>query len=285
MRSIFTKGSTAMLAPDPARTPEILVKRVRRLLRLDRRNDQSELTLAVIPFLRSLGSVALIGGAIRDVARAGRQAFTSDLDFVVYNTDREEFSAQMRRCHGIQNRFGGYSLHHFQWKVDLWHIDDTWAKTAGLVCVSQPCDLLGCTFFDWDSAVYEVDAARLVIPTDYLKRLQLNVMDLRLEENPNPVGSLVRALRRAALWRVKFGPRLTTFCKRFLRETSWAELISLDSRAFSHEVLRHLDKNCLLQQLDTPTEFAETGAVTLPVPDWALQLKLPLRHSATTNDS
>jgi len=266
-----------MLAPDPARTREILVKRVRRLLRLDQRaHDQSELTLRVLPFLNSLGSVALVGGAIRDVARAGRRGFASDLDFVIYGSNKEAFELQMKRCRGVRNKFGGYGLSCFRWKVDVWHIEDTWAKTAGFVAVSEPSDLIRCTFFDWDSAVYEINAGRLVIPTDYLERLRSNVMDVRLEENPNPIGSLVRALRRAALWKVKFGPRLTAFSRKFLKDTSWEELVSLDARAFSYPVLRHLERQRLLEHLETPADGTTTGAVTLPVPDWASQLRLPL---------
>ncbi|HWN67488.1 MAG TPA: hypothetical protein VNM90_07595, partial [Haliangium sp.] len=225
------------------------------------------MTRVVIPFLRSLGSVALIGGAIRDVARAGRDGFASDLDFVVYGSERDDFAARMECLGGSRNKFGGYGLHCFRTKVDVWHIEDTWAKTAGLVRVIEPSDLLRCTFFDWDSALYEIDSGKLLLPSDYLERLQLNVMDIRLEENPNKIGSLVRALRRAALWGVKFGPRLTAFSKKYLQEIPWDELVALDSRAFFKPVLRSLDRVRILEHLDTPIS-SPTGEVTYPVPDW-----------------
>ncbi len=263
------------IAPDPARTREILLKRIKRLLRLDQGGrDQSELTREIFPYLNSLGSVALIGGAIRDVARAGRKGFSSDLDFVIYGSDRDAFVAEMKTCRGFKNKFGGYRLRHFRWKVDVWHIDDTWAKTAGLTIVTQPSDLLQCTFFDWDSAVYELNSGKLIIPPDYLERLHLNVMDVRLERNPNPAGAVVRALRRAALWRVKFGPKLTAFCRRVLHELSWSELVCIDARAFSSAVLKHLDRERLLDRLESPVNTA-IGSVTLPVPDWVAQPCLP----------
>ena len=275
-RLTFAKKSVAMPPPDPAKSSQILLKRTQRLLRLDRgHGDQSELTTAIIPLLRSLGSVALIGGAIRDVARAGRRGFSSDLDFVIYGGDRSDFVAQMKHRDGIRNRFGGYALRGFRWKVDVWHLEDTWAKTAGLVEVKAPSDLLRCTFFDWDSVIYEIDAKRLVLPEDYLERLQSNVMDIRLEENPNPSGSLVRALRRAARWQVKFGPKLTSFCKIWLRKMPWADLVSLDARAFHDPILKHLDKTSILERLDAPI-CSPAGEVTLPVPEWAPQLRLPL---------
>ncbi|HWU85694.1 MAG TPA: hypothetical protein VN253_00360 [Kofleriaceae bacterium] len=62
-----------------------------RLLRMDRAvDDPSELRQHILPFIQSLGSAVLIGGAIRDVARAGKDAFSSDFDFVVYGCDRKE---------------------------------------------------------------------------------------------------------------------------------------------------------------------------------------------------
>ena len=267
-----------MSGPEPATTREVLLKRVRRLLRLDRNDDRSELRAAILPFLNSLGSVALIGGAIRDVARAGRQGFDSDLDFVVYDSNREVFAAEMNRCRAIQNKFGGYGLTQFQWKIDVWHIEDTWAKTAGLVSVTGPRDLLNCTFFDWDSALYEIGAGNLIVPPDYFKKLRFNVMDVRLIENPNPMGSLVRALRRAALWRVRFGPKLTAFCRRQLSQVPWSDLVSLDARAFRSPVLRYLDRSRLLERLDRNV-CSPIGEFTWPVPDWERQLKLPLEFA------
>lgn len=270
-----------MTVPEPARTRDVLIKRIQRLLRIDKGpGDLSELTQRVLPFLSSLGSVALIGGAIRDVARAGRQGFSSDLDFVIYDGDHGHFSAQMKRHHGLENKFGGYGLHGFGWKVDVWHLQDTWAKTAGLVDVKAPRDLLQCTFFDWDSAIYEIGTRKLVLPEDYLERLRSNVMDIRLEKNPNPHGSLVRALRRAARWGVKFGPKLTAFSRTYLREIPWEDLASLDARAFHEPVLKYLDKSRLLEQLDTPIGCS-TVEITLPVPEWTSQMKLRLGEEPT----
>src|SRR5216684_2517857 len=116
-----------------AATKEVLRKRVRRLLRLDRDNsDPSELRTKILPFLRSLGDAALIGGAIRDVARSGRGGFASDLDFVIYGSSKNSFRDIIASMNAKPNRFGGYALQFHHWKVDVWHLEDTWARTAGL---------------------------------------------------------------------------------------------------------------------------------------------------------
>jgi hypothetical protein len=279
MPSTFIKRLGPMLYPDHARSRRILQKRVRRLLEIEGAPEDSKLRHEVLPFLSSLGSVALIGGAIRDVARGGKKAFSSDFDFVIYGSDRARFVAEMDALGAVRNRFGGYALNRFSVKVDVWHIEDTWARTAGLASVTQPSDLLNCTFFDWDSIVYDVSFGHLIAPPDYFQRLLLNVMDIRLEENPNPIGSLVRALRRAALWHVHFGPRLTRFCHALLEKTDWHELVALDARAFSKPVLQYLDSDTLRFRLSLVTRTS-MGDATLPVPE--AQLCLPLSSETTS---
>lgn len=259
---------------EPARSRDALRARVRRLLGLDHESSwqKDEFRERILPFLESLGRAVLIGGAIRDVARAGKRGFSSDLDFVVHGGPRDDVIARVEARGGERNRFGGYALRCFQLRVDVWHIEDTWARTAGHVDVTEPGDLLDCTFFDWDSVIYEIDSGRLLAPGDYLERLALNVMDIRLEQNPNPMGSVVRALRRAALWHVQFGPRLTAFSQRCLDEMDWDDLVSLDRRAFTWPVLGRLDRGRLLDQLNAPVS-CPVGDVTLPVPP--AQLALP----------
>lgn len=168
-------------------------------------------------------------------------------------------------------------------KVDVWHIEDTWARTAGHASVEGPSDLLACTFFDWDSAVYDLTARRLFVPEDYFERLRLNVMDIRLEQNPNPIGSLVRALRRATMWQVGFGSRLTSFCQRLLEEIAWDEVVDLDERAFNLPRLYRLNRDTLLERF-TRRQSTSLGEVTWPVPPNEVareeQLRLPISVEA-----
>ncbi|WP_170302970.1 hypothetical protein [Reyranella soli] len=254
-----------------AETKEVLRKRVQRLLRLDRdENDQNELRVRILPYLRSLGEVALIGGAIRDLARGGRKGFTSDLDFVVYGSSRENFREAMLNASGRPNRFGGFALPFRHWKVDVWHLEDTWARTAGIRQVQELRDLLSCTFFDWDSVIFDLRTGQLIFGQDYLARLNSGIMNVCLEDNPNPGGSLVRALRRAALWNVRFGVQLTEFSRRYLSELDWSDLVARDKRAFGEAVLFYLDKDDLMQRL-APLEMTDGILSTLPVPHWERQ--------------
>lgn len=257
-----------------APTKDALRKRISRLLRLGLAEDRSELSVHVLPFLQSLGEVGLIGGAIRDVARAGQRAFESDLDFVIYGSDRDEFRRRMKHVPAIENRFGGFAVHFYRWKVDVWHIDDTWAKTAGHRIVEGPDALLQCTFFDWDSVVFDVRSRTIIAEDDYTQRLRSGIMDIRLKPNPNPAGSVLRALRRAAHWNVKFGPNLTEFTRDYIAQADWNELVALDERAFSTSVMKFLNRAEVLERLGRPEHGSGTWC-THPVPGWKRQIELP----------
>lgn len=263
-----------------ATSKEVLKKRIQRLLRMDRKLDESELTIKTLPLLRSLGEVALIGGAIRDLARLGKDGFSSDLDFVVHSSSREIFRDTMSAIGAKPNRFGGFALPYRQWKVDVWHLEDTWARTAGLRKVEQLSDLLKCTFFDWDSAVFDLRTSQLTFGEDYLNLLASQVMNVCLEENPNPDGSLVRALRRAALWGVRFGAQLTAFSSQHIRRADWSQLVERDRSAFGDSVLRHLDRDELICRLELIDMTAKVQS-SFPVPEWNRQPRLPFASERT----
>lgn len=263
---------------ETARTKEVLRKRVQRLLRLDRdESDRDELRIRILPYLQSLGEVALVGGAIRDLARGGRKGFASDLDFVVFGSSREKFREAMLSANGRPNRFGGFALPFRHWKIDVWHLEDTWARTAGIRQVQELRDLLSCTFFDWDSVAFDLRTEQLIFGQDYLTRLNSGVMNLCLEDNPNPGGSLVRALRRAALWNIRFGVQLTEFSRRYLCELDWNDLVMRDRKAFTEAVLLYLNKEDLMHRLE-PFETRDGILSTFPVPYWERQPMFAFSH-------
>lgn len=260
--------------PSLAPSATVLRKRVRRLLGLDAgKSSKGEISKKIFPILKSLGEVALIGGAIRDLARVGRRGFNSDLDFVIYESSKLEFRSCMRKLEAKPNKFGGYSLQFQEWKVDVWHIEDTWARTEGLRKVEVLSDLLHCTFFDWDSVLFDVGSGELILDEHYLEKLQRGIMNIQLELNPNVAGSFVRAIRRAAIWKVHFGPELSAFSLNVISQFNWNELVELDKRAFTEAVLLFLDRDLLIDRLHD-VEMLCNVETTLPVPDFERQPSL-----------
>jgi len=141
--------------------------------------------------------------------------------------------------------------------------------------VNQLRDLLDCTFFDWDAIVFNLQTGAIIAKPAYFAALEARVLDVNLEQNPNPTGSLVRALRRGALWRVRFGPKLSAFARRQLSREAWDVLVALDASAFAHPVLRYCDPARLRQRLEAEIVF-EQRKITEPFGPLQRQLELPL---------
>ncbi|MBT5265961.1 MAG: hypothetical protein HOL85_14090, partial [Rhodospirillaceae bacterium] len=202
--------------------------------------------------------------------------------FVIHSSPRAEFLKKVSEFGAIPNKFGGFGLRFHQWKVDVWHLEDTWARTAGLKQVDEISDILACTFFDWDSIVFDLSTGRLIFDDQYLRKLAEGIMDIQLQENPNPRGSLVRALRRAAAWNVKFGPTLTKFCHRYLELFDWSELVELDRIAFNEAILTHLDQHEIIRRLAN-TKRIQGVDISHPVPNWEREPELPLLNMENTD--
>lgn len=262
--------------PSLAGDYSVLRKRLRRLLFHNKRPDRPELHSVILPMLSEVGSLALIGGAIRDVALRGGENFRSDLDFVMFDGDLAAFHALMVSLNATPNRFGGYGLRFARWKVDIWALENTWAHTAGHKRVETISDLLDCTFFNWDAAIFNLTDCTLHTRKHYLSTLRKRVLEVNLLANPNPKGSLVRALRRGRLWNTYFGERLTEFTREEIRRHSWDELLKIETTAFRHSSLATFDYHQLLENLNRPC-WVDGQLVTKPFGADPRQLELDLR--------
>jgi len=88
--------------PDLTTRRDVLRKRLLRLLGKSdsRAKDPTEVSTVILPQLERVGRLALIGGAVRDVARLGVKNFRSYLDFVLYDGNLSAF-------HNLMQEMGG----------------------------------------------------------------------------------------------------------------------------------------------------------------------------------
>lgn len=167
--------------------------------------------LETLARLNQFGRIIVFGGAIRDLALHGNREFPSDIDIVVEAADVESLSDCMAEMCAIRNRFGGYRFSTFKWKFDVWRLEDTWALREGHVLGRTAEALLGTTFFDWDAIAYDYTNRQLLIHEGYFDRLQIGVVDINLEPNPNPTGNARRALDIYRHGSAALAPRLASF--------------------------------------------------------------------------
>lgn len=206
-------------APDRA----ALKKRLDRFFWENRSGEMRLLRSFLERDLRPLGDAAVVGGLVRDFARGGRAAFASDVDIVI-SARAGAVSDLAGRLSAQANRFGGFGCRVGPWRVDFWALETTWAVRCGGAKADHLSDLVGCTFFDWDGALYRLWDRKLVVPSDYLDRIASSVLDVRFRPTPSPEGNLLRTIRRLVLWNARAGDHLRSFVEEHLDDATFALL-------------------------------------------------------------
>jgi len=207
--------------------------------------------------LRKVGVVAIFGGMLRDLALGGNKFFSSDVDLVIELSDSNRLLKIISNYDYNINAFGGYRIFLNKWRVDLWDIKETWAFKQHHAELTDLKSLLSTTFFNWDAIVYRFDTKEIYCHDKYLEELNNRYLDINLEQNPNELGSFVRALRLIYHYNANVSPRLINFiCKSFnkhdIREIyeyqirkDRAKMLSEETLIFiKEEIYHHCESSC-----------------------------------------
>lgn len=160
---------------------------------------------------QKLGRVAIFGGMLRDLCIGGNRFFDSDVDLVFEQHDKGNLETLLKEYRYKLNAFGGYRIQLKKWHVDIWNIENTWAFKNNIVKMDGFKSLTETTFFNWDAIVYEVDSGDIHSAENYLMNLHERYLDINLIENPNALGSMVRALRMMIKLNAKLSPSLCDY--------------------------------------------------------------------------
>lgn len=221
--------SRSTTAARPARNSRILKQRIQRFLVAPQYGPE---VTRVVAFLSDLGRVAVFGGALRDLALHGTAARPADIDLVVEGDSDRELSRFLAPYAPVRNRFGGFRFRTERWSFDVWRVEDTWAVREGLVKARALDDLVQTTFFDWDALLYVQRSGTIAALPGYFDRLASLVINVNLQENPNPLGNLVRTLRVLALGRAFLGERLMAYAWDQLGHVPDREILGSEAASF-----------------------------------------------------
>lgn len=144
------------------------------------------------------GDVYLFGGVIRDLALLGRKGFNSDIDVVVEG-NWSNCVAYLEYLGAHKNKFGGYRLEVDSWPVDIWNAKETWAIKQGLVEYKGIASLTETTVLNWDAILMNWRTRSFIHTNNYFETMRSRVLDIVLEENPDPIGMAVRVFRHLCL--------------------------------------------------------------------------------------
>ena len=211
------------LKPQPVESIENLKFRVERFFRAPSRRAGRSLPLAldlsrsirpeleivhpsksVANFLNFLadalpdGDVYLFGGILRDLALHGQRGFNSDIDLVVEG-NWPNCAAYLNKLGAQHNKFGGYRLTVAGWPIDIWNAKDTWAIREGLVPYHDISSLTETTVLNWDAILMNWRTKIFIHKRSYIEAIRQRILDVVLEQNPNPTGMAVRVFRHLCL--------------------------------------------------------------------------------------
>lgn len=161
-------------------------------------------TTSITAFLQFLtdslpdGDVYLFGGVLRDLALLGGRGFNSDIDIVVEG-DWQSCVRYLDRTGARRNKFGGYRLRVAGWDVDIWSAKETWAIRQGIVPYKGIASLTETTVLNWDAVLMNWRTRAFVFRNRYLDEIQARLLDIVLDQNPDPMGMAVRVFRHLCL--------------------------------------------------------------------------------------
>jgi len=197
----------------------------------------------------SFSNVAVVGGLVRDFAREGRSGFRSDIDLVIEAAEGE-VATLAAKLGARPNKFGGFASYCRPWNIDFWALEATWASKSGHIRVCQLDDVIKCTFFNWDAALYDVLNRKVICNNTYLDAIRRREIDINLRPNPSIYGNLLRSVRRLLLWNLHAGPQLKSFIIENLTTECFHSIKERERSLHSNPVMQHFsDLETLRHQL------------------------------------
>lgn len=183
------------------------------------------------------GEVYLFGGVLRDMALHGRRGFSSDIDIVVEG-DWKGFVRYLEKIGAKRNKFGGYRLFAGDWPIDVWNAEETWAIRKGIVHYDGIASLTKTTVLNWDAILMNWRTKSFVCDALYLDFLRDRVLDIVLEENPNPLGMAVRVFRHLSLKDAKkIGSHAAQYLEFCTERYSFDDLISSEIGSYRNSFI------------------------------------------------
>jgi predicted nucleotidyltransferase len=183
------------------------------------------------------GDVYLFGGILRDLALHGQRGFNSDIDLVVEG-NWPNCADYLRKLGAQNNKFGGYRLTVAGWPIDIWNAKETWAIREGLVRYHGISSLTETTVLNWDAILMNWRTKVFVHRRTYIEALRKRILDVVLQQNPNPLGMAVRVFRHLCL---KDAMQITTSAAEYMAKCahtySYQELQSAELRSYGNAAI------------------------------------------------
>lgn len=211
------------------------------------------------------GDIYLFGGILRDIALFGKRGFNSDIDLVV-DGDWLNCIEFLEQAGATRNKFGGYRLTIAGQLIDIWNAKETWAIKQGFVHYDGIASLTATTVLNWDAILMNWRSKAFICKSTYIDELRDRVLDIVLENNPDPKGMAVRVLRHLSLKNAnRISERATEYLAKCAIEFSYDELVEREKKSYGNTVIEYatfrlLECLNLYQDLETHEKISAASA-------------------------
>jgi hypothetical protein len=183
------------------------------------------------------GEVLIFGGMLRDLLLRGNAGFDSDIDVVLVGANHDQVEKALAPLDAQRNRFGGYRLAKRHWKLDVWHLEDTWAFQQALVAPVAPDQLVHTTFFTWDAAVFSMSSGSVWLHDQFQEHVVARILDINLAPNPNPEGAALRAVRAVVRDHARMTSAVAKYVLEAIDESSVESLVQREGSSYADRLL------------------------------------------------
>jgi hypothetical protein len=162
--------------------------------------------------LSSFSNVFIFSGVIRNyfIKYNGE---IRDFDIVI-SSNYELVENFISKFNYNKNSFGGYKLQIGLLKIDLWHIEKTWAFTKQVVIpeLFENYNLPNTAFFNFSSIIFDFKNHDFIFNSNFKRFLETKEMDLVLEKNPLPQLCIINTIYYTQKFRLPVSEKLKKYC-------------------------------------------------------------------------
>lgn len=197
---------------------------------------ENKIGAEVYSFLRELSSfsdVLIFSGIIRNFFLKYKGDIR-DFDIVI-NTDEILIEKFLKKFGYKKNSFGGYKIQIRSLKIDIWHIETTWAYSKQKIGLElfKHYSLPDTAFFNFSSVVFDFKNQEFISSLSFERFLETKEIDLVLEENPMPQLCIVNTIYYKQKYRLSVSRRLQQYCLFHFNEYSEEQYQNIQLKHFN----------------------------------------------------
>ena len=183
--------------------------------------------------LSSFSEVLIFSGVLRNYF-INYNGPLRDFDIVI---DGDEFSIErfLTNVEHTRNSFGGYKIVVDSLKIDIWHIERTWAYTNKKVELQlfKEYNLPNTAFFNFSSVVFDFNNMRFIYSSSFESFLETKEIDLVLEENPMPQLCIVNTIYYMSKFHLNISKRLKKYIIEHFNQYTEEDYCNVQIKHFS----------------------------------------------------